>query len=77
MANKLYEEEQSKSTPNGLFSRFMQNPMQALLASKYNIPQEYSNNPEQIINYLLNSGQITQQQLDSMVSRAQKMGVKI
>lgn len=40
---------------------FMQNPMQAMLSRKWNIPQEIANNPEAIAQHLLNTGQISQQ----------------
>ena len=45
-----------------MYQQLRQNPMQ-LLAQKYNIPQNI-NDPQQIIQYLLNSGQITQAQLN-------------
>jgi len=45
-----------------MIPRFSQNPMQ-VLASRYNIPQGI-NNPQDIIQHLLNTGQITQQQVD-------------
>lgn len=45
-----------------MISQFKSNPMQ-MLASKYNIPQGI-NNPQDIIQHLLNTGQITQQQVN-------------
>lgn len=50
---------------NNLFSmlqQFQSNPMQ-MLARRFNLPQNMSD-PQQIIQYLLNSGQITQDQVN-------------
>lgn len=49
---------------NSLFSTFFQNPM-AMLTRRFNIPQGINTqDPNAIIQYLLNTGQITQQQLN-------------
>lgn len=40
-----------------------QNPAK-MLAPKYNLPQNIGNNPNDIIQYLLNSGQISQAQVN-------------
>ncbi len=40
------------------YQQFIQNPM-GMLSQKYNIPQNM-NNPQDIIQHLLNSGQISQ-----------------
>lgn len=44
-----------------MISQFRQNPMQMLM-QKYKIPQNI-NNPQEIIQHLLNSGQVTQDQV--------------
>ena len=46
-----------------IISQFKQNPMQ-VLAQRYNIPQGI-NSPQDIIQHLLNTGQISQQQVNS------------
>lgn len=46
-----------------MVSQFRQNPMQ-MLAQRYNIPQGI-NSPQDIIQHLLNTGQISQQQVNS------------
>ena len=51
-----------------MFGQFKQNPMQ-LISRQYNLPQNVGNNPQQIVQYLLDSGQINQQ----TVNRAQQM----
>jgi len=40
------------------------NPMQFLMQRKFNVPQNLQNDPNAIVQHLLNSGQITQQQYD-------------
>lgn len=57
-------------TMNNMFElakQFQSNPMQ-LLSQKYNIPQNL-NNPNEIIQHLLNTGQVSQAQ----VNRAMQM----
>lgn len=45
-----------------MYSQFMQNPM-GMLSRRYNIPQNVQN-PQDIIQHLLNSGQISQEQVN-------------
>ena len=47
---------------SNLLNSFMANPMQ-MLQRKYNIPANM-NQPEQIIQHLLNTGQVSQQQVN-------------
>lgn len=47
-----------------MYQQFMQNPVQ-MLNKKFNVPQEM-NNPDEIINHLVNSGQVKQSQIDSI-----------
>jgi hypothetical protein len=45
-----------------MYSQLMQNPNQFL--SQLNIPNEYSNDPQGAIQYLMNNGKITQDQFN-------------
>lgn len=74
--NKLYQETQANSM-TGKFNQFMQNPIQALMRSKLNIPQQYQNNPQQIANYLVQSGQVNQDTYNRVMQMANKLGVKL
>lgn len=47
-----------------LFNNFVQNPIQALLSANLNIPQNIVNNPQAIVQYLLSSGQVSQNQVN-------------
>lgn len=48
------------------YQQFRANPMQMLM-QKYNIPQNIdANNPNDILQHLLNTGQVSQQQINSL-----------
>lgn len=59
------------------FNMFMSNPFQFLLQRKINIPQEYANNPQGAIQYLMNTGKMSQQTFENLRSRAAQMGVNL
>ena len=76
MANPLFNEQMTRSLMPQ-FNSFMKNPMQFLMQRKINIPQQFSNDPHGAIEYMLNNGQMTQQQLNSLTQMVQKMGIKL
>lgn len=76
MANNLFSEMQNNNIMSQ-FNQFKSNPMQFLTSRKINIPGEYSNNPQQAVQYLLNNGQMSQQALNGMIQMANKMGIKL
>lgn len=55
----------------GQIQQFQQNPMQFL--TRYNIPSEYANDPNGMIQYMMNSGQLTQQQYNQANSLFQQL----
>ena len=65
--NKLYQETQS----NNMMNRLQQ------MIQKMNVPQEVRNDPHQIVNYLVQSGQISQDKLNKAIQMAQQMGIKV
>ena len=65
--NKLYQETQS----NNMMNRLQQ------MIQKMNVPQEVINDPHQIVNYLVQSGQISQDKLNKAMQMAQQMGIKV
>lgn len=75
MANPLYT--QMNNTQTNQFSNFMANPMQFLASRNLPIPQEFANNPHGAVQYLLNTGKMSQQQLNMLTQQAQKMGIKL
>ncbi|MBQ2663100.1 MAG: hypothetical protein IJP94_01600 [Clostridia bacterium] len=59
-----------------MFSQFKNNPMQFLMQRKINIPQQYQNDPQGAVQYLMNSGQLTQDGFNKLSNMAQQMGLK-
>lgn len=55
------------------FRMFRQNPMQYLMQRGMNIPQNIQNDPNAIVQHLLNSGQITQQQYNQAAQYARQL----
>lgn len=53
------------------FQTFIQNPMSFI--SKLNIPQQYMNNPNDVIQYLMNTGRLSQEQYNQAVSKAKEL----
>lgn len=52
------------------------NPMQFLIQRKMNVPQNMMNDPQAIINHLVQTGQVNQNQINSAYQMAQQMGFK-
>lgn len=55
------------------FSQFRQNPMGFMMARKLNIPPEYKNDYKGAVQYLLNTGQMSQDQLNALLSQARQI----
>jgi hypothetical protein len=50
-----------------MYQQLRSNPMQ-ILAKRFNLPQNMSmSNPNSIIEYLMNTGQVSQQQINSLM----------
>ena len=50
------------------------NPMQFMMQRHMNLPQNVPNDPNAIMQYLLSTGQISQQQINQAYQMAQRMG---
>ena len=55
-----------------MLQQFRSNPMQFLLQRRFNVPANISNDPNAIMNHLLSTGQISQQQINSAYQMAQR-----
>ena len=55
------------------FQSFMSNPIQFMAQRKLNIPQQYLNDPNGAIQYLMNSGKITQDQYNKAVNMSNQL----
>lgn len=59
-----------------LYNQLRQNPAQ-MLAQRFNVPQNMNlNNPNEILQYLLNSGQISQNQVNQANAMRQMFNQK-
>lgn len=58
-----------------LLTQLRNNPMAVLRQAGYNVPQN-ANNPNDIIQHLMNSGQISQNQMNYAQQVAQQMGLR-
>ena len=48
-----------------MLNQLKANPVQFLLQRKFNIPANMANDPNEIVNYLLKTGQVSQQQVNA------------
>lgn len=55
-----------------MLSQLKQNPMQFLMQRRFNIPQGIGSDPNAILSHLVQSGQISQNQVNSAYQMAQK-----
>ena len=55
-----------------MLQQFKANPMQMLMQRRMNIPQGMTNDPQAILNHLLQTGQISQQQVNQAYQMAQQ-----
>ena len=55
----------------GMLQQFRANPMQMLMQRRMNVPQNMMNDPNAILNHLLQTGQINQSQVDNAYRMAQ------
>ena len=76
MANKLYEEQMNQGMMSQI-GNFMRNPLQFLMQRRINVPPQYANDPQGAVQYLLSSGQMSQETYQRLRSQAEQMGVKM
>ncbi len=53
-----------------MFKQFSSNPMGALLGMNVNIPQNLANNPQAMVQHLIGSGQMSQEQFNQLSKTA-------
>lgn len=82
MANPLFNAMNNQRPQNfdliQQYNNFRHDPFTFMLRTKgIDIPKEYHNDPQGAVQYLLNSGQMSPEQLNYMKELAQRMGVPI
>ena len=65
MSSPLYQQFQSQDNFLSMLNQFKRNPV-AILSKKYNIPQNL-NDPNAILQHLLNTNQVSQAQVDRLM----------
>lgn len=65
MSSPLYQQFQPNNNFVNMLTQFKQNPV-AMLSQRFNIPQNM-NDPNEILQHLLNSGQISQEQVNKVM----------
>lgn len=75
MANPFYQA-MGGNQPNimQMLGQLKQNPMQFLMQRRFNVPSNVASDPNAIINHLLSSGQINQDQVNRAYQMAQRWG---
>lgn len=64
----------SNNNPMAMLSQLRQNPLALLQKAGLNVPQNM-NNPQEIIQHLMNSGQISQEQVNQAQAKARSFGL--
>lgn len=56
----------------GMLSQLKQNPIQFLMQRRMNLPQGIPNDPQAILNHLVSTGQVSQEQVNQAYQMAQR-----
>lgn len=62
----------SMNNPMQMLQQLKSNPMQFLMQMRFNVPANVANDPTAIMNHLLSTGQINQQQVNQAYQMAQR-----
>lgn len=65
MPSPIYQQFQPQNSMLSMIAQFKQNPL-SVLSQKYNIPQNMTN-PNEILQYLLNTQQVSQDQVNQVM----------
>ena len=65
MPSPIYQQFQSNNNLISMLMQFKQNPL-GMLSQRFNIPMNM-NDPNQILQYLLNTNQVSQQQVNNVM----------
>lgn len=59
-----------------MVGQLKQNPIQFLAKSRLNLPPNIGNDPNAILQHLVSSGQVSQQQINNAYQMMNQMGIK-
>lgn len=60
------------NNPFQMLNQIKQNPIQFIMQRGFNLPNGIGNNPDEIINHLMKTGQVSQEQYNRAVKMAQQ-----
>lgn len=75
MANPFFNALGGGANPMAMLTQLKNNPLGLLRQAGFNVP-DGATNPQAIIQHLMNSGQISQQQLTNAQTMAQRFGIR-
>ena len=55
------------------FREFKKNPVQFLVSKNYNVPQNFNGGPQELVQHLLNTNQMSQAQFNDLSDLAKQM----
>lgn len=55
------------------FGEFKQNPAKFLISKNYNIPQDFNGTPQELVQHLMNTNQMSQTQFNELTGLANQM----
>lgn len=75
MANNLFNMLNRSNQPNfmQMLQQLKSNPVQFLAQRKFNLPQNFQGGPQDIIQHLVNTGQVSQQQIANIQNQLTNM----
>lgn len=65
-----------QSNPFEMLNQLQQNPVEFVLKRGFKVPQGVGNNPNDIIQHLMNTGQVSQSQYNKAMNMAKNFGFK-
>lgn len=71
MSNPLFQALGGQQNPMNMLNELRTNPVQFVIRQGFNLPQNIPADPNSIIQYLLNSGQISQDRYNQAIQLAQ------
>ena len=71
MPNNLFNMMARNQQPNfmQMLQQLKSNPVQFVMQRRFNLPQNFQGGPQDIINHLINTGQVSQQQVNQITQQ--------
>ena len=73
MSNRLYQSMMQGNNFTQALGALKQNPLQFLARSGVKLPENISNDPNEIIQHLMNTGQVSQERYNAVMQTVGKM----